>query len=90
MPRARNSRSRTRALRSYYKPTFTPAACTPANITVSFASIGVTYTTVAVRDVWAHKFIGMFSGSFTATNVPCHGTAFYTLTDGAAHIDAEK
>ena len=34
----------------------------------------------AVYDVWARKQLGSFVESFTATNVPHHGTAFLRLT----------
>eukprot|EP01043_Picozoa_sp_COSAG02_P000558 COSAG02_NODE_10_length_59045_cov_19.973365_7_plen_77_part_00 len=33
-----------------------------------------------VYDIWARKQLGSFVGSFTATNIPHHGTAFLRLT----------
>ena len=33
-----------------------------------------------VYDVWARKQLGSFVGTFTASNVPHHGTAFLRLT----------
>ena len=38
---------------------------------------------VAVYDVWARKQLGSFAETFTATNVPHHGTAFLRLTPTA-------
>jgi len=38
----------------YYKPDFTPPAPSPANITVTFSSVGLTGS-VVVRDIWAQK-----------------------------------
>ena len=37
-------------------------------------------TKVMVYDVWAHKSLGSFVGTFTAKNVPHHGTAFLRIT----------
>jgi alpha-galactosidase len=42
-------------------------------ITVNFKDLGLTGS-VRVRDLWAHKDLGTFEGSFTAT-VPTHGVA---------------
>ena len=34
----------------------------------------------AVRDVWAARDMGVFTGSYTARNVPSHGVAMLILT----------
>jgi hypothetical protein len=39
-----------------------------------------TAKSAAVYDVWGRKQLGSFAGTFTATNVPHHGTAFLRLT----------
>ena len=65
----------------YYKPTFTPTACGPADITVNMVDVGFAATDkVLVRDIWARADLGVFSGSFTGKAVPCHGTGFYRFT----------
>lgn len=33
-----------------------------------------------MHDIWAQKDVGVFTGSYTALNVPFHGTAFLKLT----------
>ena len=35
--------------------------------------------TVDVFDIWEQKSAGSFSGSYTAKQVPAHGTAFLRL-----------
>eukprot|EP01116_Phalansterium_solitarium_P006573 TRINITY_DN188_c0_g1_i1.p1 TRINITY_DN188_c0_g1~~TRINITY_DN188_c0_g1_i1.p1 ORF type:complete len:422 (+),score=159.08 TRINITY_DN188_c0_g1_i1:105-1370(+) len=67
----------------YNKPGFVPPSGGPsANITVAFNSIGLSGS-VKVRDIWAQADVGVFTGSFTAVNVPWHGTAFYRFTPKA-------
>jgi hypothetical protein len=44
-----------------------------ANITVNFGNVGVSGTR-DVRDVDARQDLGNFSGSWTASNVPAHGS----------------
>jgi len=61
------------------KPSFTPTNGTPANITLTFADVGLTGA-VAVRDLWAHADLGTFTGTYTALNVPFHGSAFLRLS----------
>jgi hypothetical protein len=51
----------------------------PLDITISFADINLK-SPVNVYDIWAQKALGSFSGSYTATQVPYHGTAFVRLT----------
>ncbi|MEJ2678492.1 MAG: glycoside hydrolase family 27 protein [Gemmatimonadota bacterium] len=46
----------------------------PTRITVSFYRMGLRTDSVEVRDLWAHKDLGRFSGRYAAT-VPAHGAA---------------
>jgi alpha-galactosidase len=51
-----------------------------ASITAHWTDIGLTATAKAnVRDLWAHKDLGAFTGSYTAT-VPSHGVVMIKLT----------
>lgn len=46
-----------------------------ANMTVNWADVGlVPGSTATVRDLWAHADLGAFAGSYTATNIPAHGS----------------
>lgn len=49
------------------------------DITISFADVDFEGS-VAVYDVWAQKSVGTFTGSYTAKQVPFHGTAFLRLS----------
>lgn len=50
-------------------------------ITLEFEDIGDTsVTNFHVRDIWARKDLGNFSGSFTALDVTPHGDVFLRLT----------
>jgi hypothetical protein len=51
----------------------------PLDITISFSDINLK-SPVNVYDIWAQKALGSFSGSYTASQVPYHGTAFVRLT----------
>ena len=69
----------------YAKPVFTPPVCEPRDVTVRFEDVpalsgGVARYGVMVRDIWAHTTTGPFYDSYTAKAVPCHGSAFITLT----------
>ena len=37
-------------------------------------------TQLYVRDLWAHKSLGVFRGSFTATSIPPHGVTMIRLS----------
>jgi alpha-galactosidase len=52
---------------------------TPATITAYFKDIKVGET-AAVRDLWLHKDLGIFTGSFSAT-VPRHGVVLVKVKD---------
>jgi hypothetical protein len=66
---------------------YTKKACVPsgppkeaaADITISFADIHL-YGNVKVYDIFAQKNVGTMTGSYTAKQVPPHGTAFLLLT----------
>lgn len=49
------------------------------DLTLSFADLKL-YGGVAVYDIWEQKEVGVFHGSYTAKQVPLHGTAFLRLT----------
>lgn len=51
------------------------------DIGFDFAMIGWSQaTTATARDLWAHKDLGSFTGSFPSTQVPAHGTTLLRLT----------
>ena len=52
---------------------------TAASITVSFTQLGLSGASATVRDLWHHRDLGTFSGSYTATNVPSHGVAMLRI-----------
>ena len=63
------------------KPVWPPPPGLPADIELNFADAGFgPAARVAVFDVWTHKTLGVFSGSFTAASVPFHGSAFLRLS----------
>ena len=67
----------------YAKPSQIPSGhAAPADITVTFADINL-FGSVTVFDVWAQQSLGAFTGSFTAKQVPFHGTALLRLSVGA-------
>lgn len=51
---------------------------TDARIKVKFADLGLAQTPASVRDVWAHKNLGIFSSSYEATIAP-HGTSLLEI-----------
>jgi len=52
-----------------------------ADLTLSFADIpGVTCTTCKLRDIWSHRDLGTFDGSYTAKAVASHDAAFLIVT----------
>ena len=51
------------------------------DITVNWQDIGLaTGSPAAVRDLWAHQDLGSFTGSFTGTNIPSHGSMMLKVT----------
>jgi hypothetical protein len=52
-----------------------------ANITVNWNDLGlVPGNSAAVRDLWAHQNLGNFTGNYTSTNIPAHGSTMLTIT----------
>ncbi|MEX3958622.1 NPCBM/NEW2 domain-containing protein [Trinickia sp. EG282A] len=49
-----------------------------ARIKVKFADLGLAKSPASVRDVWAHKDLGVFSSSYEATVAP-HGTTLLVI-----------
>lgn len=60
-------------------PTPTPPAADAADITITFSDINL-MGSVQVYDIWAQKVVGVFEKSYTAKQVPYHGTAFLRLS----------
>jgi alpha-galactosidase len=52
---------------------------TDKDITASFEDIGLTGS-ATVRDLWAHRDLGRFTGKFTAADVPIHGVRLLKVT----------
>ena len=52
----------------------------PADISVSWSTLGLTTTSAAVRDLWAHQDLGTMATQYTATAVPSHGVAMIKVT----------
>jgi Alpha galactosidase A/Concanavalin A-like lectin/glucanases superfamily/Alpha galactosidase C-terminal beta sandwich domain/Alpha-galactosidase, CBM13 domain len=51
-----------------------------ANITVNWSDLGLAPgSPAAVRDLWAHQNLGNFTGSYTSTNIPAHGSTMLTI-----------
>jgi len=45
------------------------------NLTVNWSDLGLAAgSSATVRDLWAHQNLGSFTGSYTATNIPAHGS----------------
>ena len=52
-----------------------------ANLTVNWADLGlVAGSAASVRDLWAHANLGSFTGSYTAANIPAHGSVLLKIT----------
>jgi len=62
----------------YTKPSQMPGGG-KADITVTFSDVGLSGR-VKVYDIWAQRQVGEFQYSFTAQNIPVHGTAFLRLS----------
>jgi hypothetical protein len=63
----------------FEKPNFTPPSGAPTDITIFFSQVGLSGK-VMVRDIWAQQNLGVYTTSYTASQVPLHGTAFLKLT----------
>lgn len=65
----------------FSKPSFTPPTGAAVDITLDLTTVGFGASTkVLVHDIWAQKDVGVYTGSYTAKQVPYHGTAFLKLT----------
>lgn len=54
---------------------------TTQNIAVNWQDLGLAGgSSAAVRDLWAHQDLGSFTGSFTGTNIPPHGSMMLKVT----------
>ena len=66
------------------------APATGVDLTVDFAEVGLPAgKAVAVHDIWAGSSAGTHELSYTAPNVPVHGTAFLRLSATAAPTNTE-
>jgi len=52
---------------------------TEKDITANFPDLGLSGS-ATVRDLWSHKNLGRANGSFTADDVPIHGSRLFTIT----------
>merc|ERR1712217_429810 len=69
----------------YTKPSQMPQEGGKADIKLNFAMIGLSGK-VHVYDIWAQKDMGTFEDSFTARDVPKHGTAFLRLSSSSTSV----
>merc|ERR1711881_369488 len=71
----------------YTKPSQYPVepSGTDADITVKFSDVGLTGD-VEVYDIWAQKQVGIFQGSYTASSIPLHGSAFLRLSSATVAV----
>jgi alpha-galactosidase len=60
------------------------AGADPADVTVSFAEIGLGPGSATVRDLLAGADLGTFKDSYTATAIPSHGTATLKIVGNEA------
>ncbi len=51
-----------------------------ASITVNFTQLGLANAAASVRDLWQHADLGMFTGSYTASNVPSDGVVMLRIS----------
>lgn len=50
------------------------------NLTVNWSDLGLAAgSSATVRDLWAHQNLGSFTGSYTATNIPPHGSVMLKI-----------
>jgi len=69
----------------YTKPSQMPQKGGKADITLKFSDVGLSGK-VHVYDIWAQKPLGAFEDSFTAHDVPKHGTAFFRLSKDVSSV----
>ncbi|HMY40974.1 MAG TPA: hypothetical protein PK011_16740, partial [Marinagarivorans sp.] len=51
-----------------------------ASITVKWSDLGLPAGAATVRDLWSHTDLGRFSDSYTATNIPAHGSGMVIIS----------
>jgi len=57
------------------------------DIALDFSEVGFgAGESVSVFDIWAQQKAGEFKGTFTATNVPLHGSAFLRLSSASKQV----
>ena len=50
------------------------------NLTVNWSDLGLAGgSSATVRDLWAHQNLGSFTASYTATNIPAHGSVMLKI-----------
>jgi len=70
----------------YTKPSQYPSEdAKTADVTVNFSDVGLSGE-VAVYDIWAQQQVGIFQGSYTASSVAYHGSAFLRLSSHDATV----
>jgi alpha-galactosidase len=55
----------------------------PASITAQWSAIGIPAGSASLRDLWAKKDLGAFTGSYTAQAVPGHGAVMLKIVSGS-------
>ncbi len=56
---------------------------TAANITVNWSQIGLPAGNATVRDLWSRQDLGTFNNSFTASNIPAHGSRMLKIVSSS-------
>ena len=59
----------------------TPEGGPAADISFSFAEVGLHGAAYTVRDVWTATEVSVSSGMYTAKAVPNHGTALFRVSE---------
>jgi alpha-galactosidase len=54
-----------------------------ASITAQWSALGIPTGAATVRDLWAKKDLGAFTGSYTATSVPAHGVVMIKVVSSS-------
>jgi alpha-galactosidase len=52
------------------------------SITAQWSDLGIPAAAATVRDLWAKKDLGSFTGSYTAASVPGHGSVMIKVVSG--------
>jgi alpha-galactosidase len=62
----------------------------PLSVRVRWAELGLKPGPVQVRDLWAHKDLGMLKGEYTAKDLPPRGCAFLKVAAGEKPLPEPK